>query len=83
MVPLVFTIQMECPICVEVAAGAERAELKDGLGAGEGPARSGSLHAIFDEFARKQVEAILPILVARLMKKGGDPLPVPPDHPGR
>ena len=42
---------MEAPVIVEVAAGAERAQAEHGLGAADGPARAGDVHAVADEVA--------------------------------
>jgi hypothetical protein len=43
----VFVFEVASPVGIEVAVGFEGAEFRDGLGAGESPAGSGDVNAVF------------------------------------
>jgi hypothetical protein len=49
VVAAAFSFEVVSPVLFEVAVAVEGAEFEDGFGAGESPAGSGEVHAVFDE----------------------------------
>src|SRR6266542_870167 len=47
---------MEAPVAVEVAVGLDRAELQDGLGAGQAPAGAADVQAVADQVPTRSLD---------------------------
>src|SRR6266540_3622453 len=48
--------EMEAPVAVEVAVGLDRAELQDGLGAGQAPAGAADVQAVADQVPTRSLD---------------------------
>ena len=60
MVDELFLREVETPVCVEVAAGDQRAQAEHGLGALEAPAGTGDVHPIPDQVATRPLDDAVP-----------------------
>jgi len=55
---LVFLVEVECPVGVEIAVADEGSEFEDCLGSGQAPAGAGDVESVFDDVAAGAFDAV-------------------------